>query len=164
MLKTMQSGGQLRNSATTEDGSSDSSQNENSGLTTLLLNLKGSKVSKGELREKIFEALYDNATEQPEVGKWYFFEYDPKYRDSIKKWDEYPLIKLMEINKNRMLGMNIHFLRPKARLGALNSQEAPISTLHYYIPKNADNLFFEVGEEDVAAMSQLPLEKFHRKR
>ena len=37
-----------------------------------------------------------------------------------------------------------------------------MSTLHYYIPKNADNLFFEVGEEDVAAMSQLPLEKFHR--
>ena len=63
--------GRLRNTATTEDGSSDSSQNENSELTTtLLLNLKGSKVSRGQLREKIFEALYDNATEQPEVGKF----------------------------------------------------------------------------------------------
>ena len=164
MLKTMQSGGQLRNSATTEDGSSDSSQNENSGLTTLLLNLKGSKVSKGELREKIFEALYDNATEQPEVGKWYFFEYDPKYIDSIKKWDEYPLIKLMEIKNDRLLGMNIHFLRPKARLGSLNKEEAPMETLRYYIPKNADNLFFEVNEDDMQAMSQLPLEQFHRNR
>ena len=160
----MQSGGQLRNSATTEDGSSDSSQNENSELTTLLLNLKGSKVSKGELREKIFEALYDNATEQPEVGKWYFFEYDPKYRDSIKKWDEYPLIKLMEIKNDRLLGMNIHFLRPKARLRSLNKEEAPMETLRYYIPKNADNLFFEIPEEDMQAMSQLPLEQFHTNR
>jgi len=164
MLKTMQSGGQLRNSATTEDGSSDSSQNENSELTTLLLNLKGSKVSRGQLREKIFEALYDNATEQPEVGKWYFFEYDPKYRDSIKKWDEYPLIKLMEIKNDRLLGMNIHFLRPKARLGSLNRDEAPMATLRYYIPKNADNLFFEIPEEDMQAMSQLPLEQFHFNR
>ena len=160
----MQSGGQLRNSATTEDGSSDSSQNENSELTTLLLNLKGSKVSKNELREQIFEALYDNATEQPEVGKWYFFEYDPKYRDSIKKWDEYPLIKLMEIKNDRLLGMNIHFLRPKARLGSLNKEEAPMETLRYYIPKNADNLFFEIPEEDMQAMSQLPLEQFHTNR
>ena len=90
MLKTMQSGGQLRNTATTEESTSESSQSESSGLTTLLQELKGSKISKPQLREKIFEALYDNATEQPEVGKWYFFEYDPKYKDIIKKWDELP--------------------------------------------------------------------------
>ena len=160
----MQSGGQLRNSAKTEDGDSDSSQNENSELTTLLQKLKGTKVSKAQLREQIFEALYDNATDKPEVGKWYFFEYDPKYKDIIKKWDEYPLIKLMEIKNDRMLGMNIHFLRPKARLGSLNKEEAPMETLRYYIPKNADNLFFEIPEDDMQAMSQLPLEQFHRNR
>ena len=160
----MQSGGQLRNTAMTEDSTSDSSQSESSALTTLLQDLKGSKVSKAQLREKIFEALNDNATGNPEVGKWYFFEYDPKYKDIIKKWDAYPLIKLMEIKSDRMLGMNIHFLRPKARLGALNKEEAPMETLRYYIPKNADNLFFEIPEEDMEAMSQLPLEQFHRNR
>lgn len=160
----MQSGGQLRNSATTENGNSKSSQKENSELTTLLLNLKGKKISRAELREEIFNALYDNATEQPEVGKWYFFEYDPKYKAILKKWDEYPLIKLMEIKNDRMLGMNIHFLGPKARLRSLNKEEASMSTLRYYIPKNADNLFFEVPEDDMQAMSQLPLEQFHRNR
>ena len=164
MLKTMQSGGQLRNTAMTEDSTSDSSQSESSALTTLLQDLKGSKVSKAQLREKIFEALNDNATGNPEVGKWYFFEYDPKYKDIIKKWDAYPLIKLMEIKSDRMLGMNIHFLRAKARLGSLNKEEAPMQTLRYYIPKNADNLFFEVPEEDMQAMSQLPLEQFHTNR
>ena len=164
MLKTMQSGGQLRNTATTEESTSESSQSESSELTTLLQELKGSKVSKAQLREKIFEALYDNATEQPQVGKWYFFEYDPKYKDIIKKWDEYPLIKLMEINKNRLLGANFHYIGTRARLNALNTEEAPMSTLHYYIPKNADNLFFEISEDDMQAMSQLPLEKFHRNR
>ena len=107
---------------------------------------------------------YDNATDKPEVGKWYFFEYDPKYRDSLKKWDEYPLIKLMEIKNDRLLGMNIHFLRAKARLGSLNREEAPMETLRYYIPKNADNIFFEIPEEDMQAMSQLPLEHFHTNR
>ena len=164
MLKTMQSGGQLRNTAATEDTTSESSQNESSALTTLLQELKGSKVSKAQLREKIFEALNDNATGNPEVGKWYFFEYDPKYKDIIKKWDAYPLIKLMEIKSDRMLGMNIHFLRPKARLSSLNREEAPMATLRYYIPKNADNIFFEIPEEDMEAMSQLPLEQFHRNR
>ena len=160
----MQSGGQLRNTAATEDTTSESSQSESSELTTLLQDLKGSKVSKAQLREKIFEALNDNATGNPEVGKWYFFEYDPKYKDIIKKWDAYPLIKLMEIKSDRMLGMNIHFLRPKARLGSLNRDEAPMETLRYYIPKNADNLFFEIPEEDMQAMSQLPLEQFHTNR
>ena len=159
----MQSGGQLRNSAKTEDGDLDSSQNENSALTTLLQELKGSKVSKAQLREKIFEALYDNTTEQPEVGKWYYFEYDPKFKDQLKKWDEFPLIKLMEIKNDRLLGANFHYITPRARLRALNSKEVPMSTLHYYIPKNADNLFFEIDEQDMQAMSQLPLEKFHRK-
>ena len=160
----MQSGGQLRNTAMTEDSTSDSSQSESSALTTLLQDLKGSKVSKAQLREKIFEALNDNATGNPEVGKWYFFEYDPKYKDIIKKWDAYPLIKLMEIKSDRMLGKKIHFLRPKARLGSLNRDEAPMETLRYYIPKNADNLFFEIPEEDMQAMSQLPLEQFHFNR
>ncbi len=160
----MQSGGQLRNTAKTEESNSESSQKENSELTTLLQELKGKKVSKTQLREQIFEALYDNATEKPEVGKWYFFEYDPKYKDILKKWDEYPLIKLMEIKNDRMLGMNLHFLRPKARLASLNKEEAPMETLRYYIPKNADNLFFEIPEDDMQAMSQLPLEHFHRNR
>ena len=70
----------------------------------------------------------------------------------------------MEIKSDRMLGMNIHFLRPKARLGSLNRDEAPMATLRYYIPKNADNLFFEIPKEDMEAMSQLPLEQFHTNR
>ena len=30
-------------------------------------------------------------------------------------------------------------------------------------PKNADSIFFEVGEQDIQLLSQLPLDKFHRK-
>ena len=109
--------GKLRNTASTEESSSESSQNENSELTTLLLELKGSKVSKGSVKRKDIQALYDNATDKPEVGKFYFFEYDPKYKDILKKWDEYPLIKLMEIKRDRLLGANIHYINTRARLG-----------------------------------------------
>ena len=34
----------------------------------------------------------------------------------------------------------------KACLSAINKDKYPNSTLHYYIPKNADSIFFEVGE------------------
>ena len=31
--------------------------------------------------------LYDGATDTPEEGKWYFFEYDPKWKDILKVWE-----------------------------------------------------------------------------
>ena len=31
----------------------------------------------------------------PKLGKWYYFEYDPKFKDQLGEWDEFPLIKLL---------------------------------------------------------------------
>ena len=36
--------------------------------------------------------LLDDATDAPEKNKFYTFEYDPKFRDTLQEWDEYPLI------------------------------------------------------------------------
>ena len=36
------------------------------------------------MRNEIFNALFDNATDQPVSGKWYIFEYDPKFKDQLK--------------------------------------------------------------------------------
>ena len=126
--------------------------------------LRGSKISKPKLREEVFNTLYDGATDTPEEGKWYFFEYDPKFRDQLKQWDQYPLIRLLEIKGTVILGANLHYLNVNARLGAINKDSVPTSTLHYYIPKRADNIFFEVPDNDVEILSQLPVEKFHRNR
>ena len=69
----------------------------------------------------------------------------------------------MEFKKGNVLGANLHHVNTKSRLTAINNNRFPESTLRYYIPKNADSIFFEVGEQDIQLLSQLPLDKFHRK-
>ena len=115
--------------------------------------IEGKKLSTTKIRQEIFLSLYDNATENPSVGKWYLFEYDPKFKDQLKVWDQYPLVQVMEFKKGNLLGANIHHLKVRSRLGAINNNRFPQSILRYYIPKKADGLFFEVDDMDVPKVS-----------
>ena len=147
------------------DASSSSSQSETSRFDGLIESLKGSKISNSKLREEVFNILLDDATESPESGKYYTFEYDPKFADKLKEWDEYPLVYVMEFKKNNLIGANIHYIRgTNSRLKALNNKRFPKRTLRQYIPKNADRIFFEIKEDEVQLLSTLPIEKFHRNR
>ena len=149
--------------AKTEDTSSESSPK--SRFDQLITELKGSKISNSKLREEVFNILLDDATETPSTGKYYTFEYDPKFADRLKEWDQYPLVYAMEYKKNNLIGANIHYIRgTNSRLKALNNKRFPKRTLRQYIPKNADRIFFEIGEDEVQLLSTLPIEKFHRNR
>ena len=149
--------------AKTEDTSSESSPK--SRFDQLITELKGNKISNSKLREEVFNILLDDATETPSTGKYYTFEYDPKFGDKLAEWDEYPIIYAMEFKKNNLIGANVHYIRTvNARLKALNNKRFPKRTLRQYIPKNADRIFFEIGEDEVQLLSTLPIEKFHRNR
>ena len=164
MPQTQQNGNQQSNTATTEDGSSSSLQNANSKLSEYFASIEGKKISMSTMRNEIFNALFDGATDNPSVGKYYIFEYDPKFKDQLKVWDQFPLIQVMEFKKGNVLGANLHHVNAKSRLSAINNNRFPESILRYYIPKNADSIFFEVDDLDVPKLSQFPLEKFHRNR
>ena len=149
--------------AKTEDTSSESSPK--SRFDQLITGLKGNKISKSQLREEIFNILLDDATDSPTTGKYYIFEYDPKFGDKLAEWDEYPIIYAMEFKKNNLIGANIHYIRTtNARLKALNNKRFPKRTLRQYIPRRADSIFFEIKESEVQLLSTLPLEKFHYNR
>ena len=149
--------------AKTEDTSSESSPK--SRFDQLITELKGNKISKARLRDEVFNILLDDATETPETGKYYTFEYDPKFADKLKEWDEYPIVYAMEYKKDNLIGANIHYIRgTNSRLKALNNKRFPKRTLRQYIPKNADRIFFEINEDEVQLLSTLPIEKFHRNR
>ena len=153
------------NGQQTMDASSSSSQSESSRFDGLIQNLKGSKISNSELREEVFNILLDDATESPETGKYYTFEYDPKFADKLKEWDEYPLVYVMEFKKDNLIGANIHYIRgTNSRLKALNNKRFPKKTLRQYIPRRADSIFFEIQESEVQLLSTLPLEKFNYNR
>ena len=149
--------------APTEDTSSESSPKTR--FDQIITELKGNRISNSQLREEIFNVLLDDATETPSTGKYYTFEYDPKFADRLKEWDQYPLVYAMEYKKNNLIGANIHYIRgTNSRLKALNNKRFPKRTLRQYIPKNADRIFFEIGEDEVQLLSTLPIEKFHRNR
>ena len=149
--------------APTEDTSSESSPK--SRFDQLITDLKGNKISNSQLRDEIFNILLDDATDSPSTGNYYTFEYDPKFADRLKEWDQYPLVYAMEYKKNNLIGANIHYIRgTNSRLKALNNKRFPKRTLRQYIPKNADRIFFEIGEDEVQLLSTLPIEKFHRNR
>ena len=149
--------------APTEDTSSESSPKTR--FDQIITELKGNKISNSQLREEIFNVLLDDATETPSTGKYYTFEYDPKFADRLKEWDQYPLVYAMEYKKNNLIGANIHYIRgTNSRLKALNNKRFPKRTLRQYIPKNADRIFFEIKEDEVQLLSTLPIEKFHRNR
>ena len=164
MPQTQQNGKQQSATATTENGSSSSLQNENSKLSEYFASIEGKKISMSTMRNDIFNALFDGATDNPTSGKYYIFEYDPKFKDQLKTWDQFPFVHVMEFKKGNMLAANLHHINAKARLTAINNNRFPESTLRYYIPKNADSIFFEVDDLDVPKLSQFPLEKFHRNR
>ena len=164
MPQTQQNGKQQSNTAKTENGSSNSSQNSNSKLNDYFASIEGKKLSMSTMRNEIFNTLFDNATDKPQVGKYYIFEYDPKFKDQLKVWDQFPLIQVMEFKKGNVLGANLHHASTKSRLSAINNNRFPESILRYYIPKNADRIFFEIGEDEVQLLSTLPIEKFHRNR
>ena len=147
------------------DASSSSSRSETSRFDGLIESLKGNKISNSKLREEVFNILLDDATESPETGKYYTFEYDPKFADKLKEWDEYPLVYVMEFKKDNLIGANIHYIRgTNSRLKALNNKRFPKRTYRQYIPKRADSLFFEISEDEVQLLSTLPLEKFNYNR
>ena len=149
--------------AGTEDTSSESSPK--SRFDQLITELKGNKISNSKLREEVFNILLDDATETPSTGKYYTFEYDPKFADNLKEWDQYPLVYAMEYKKNNLIGANIHYIRgTNSRLKALNNKRFPKRTLRQYIPKRADSIFFEIQESDVQLLSTLPIENFHYNR
>ena len=153
------------NGQQTMDASSSSSQSESSRFDGLIQNLKGSKISNSKLREEVFNILLDDATESPESGKYYTFEYDPKFADKLKEWDEYPLVYVMEFKKDNLIGANIHYIRgTNSRLKALNNKRFPKRTYRQYIPRRADSIFFEIQESEVQLLSTLPLEKFNYNR
>ena len=132
--------------AKTEDTSSESSPK--SRFDQLITELKGNKISNSKLREEVFNILLDDATETPSTGKYYTFEYDPKFADRLKEWDQYPLVYAIEYKKNNLIGANIHYIRgTNSRLKALNNKRFPKRTLRQYIPKNADSIFFEIKED-----------------
>lgn len=85
-------------------------------------------------------------------GSMYFFEYDPKHKDTLPYYDRFPLIFPINKVKGGILGMNMHYLPPKMRaqlMDALysvssdnNYDENTVLNISYKILQSASNFRF----------------------
>lgn len=117
-------------------------------------------------RSIAFNYLFDNAKDDIMVGKFYLFEYNPKTKAQLRHWDKYPMVLVTNIYEDGFMGANFHYTTPKQRMILAkkflnNKVTIPMKLLHRYIVKRADNLFFEIPEEELVEFAALPIEQFY---
>ena len=67
-------------------------------------------------RTVAFNYLFGNAKDSVMVGKFYLFEYDPKTKLQLARWDKYPLVLVTNIYEDGFMGANFHYTTQKQRM------------------------------------------------
>jgi hypothetical protein len=57
---------------------------------------------------------------KPIKGEMYVYYYLPKHRETLPYWDMFPLVLPLSYDKDGMLGMNFHYIRPQHRIMLLD--------------------------------------------
>ncbi len=55
------------------------------------------------------------------IGRMYMFYYDPKTKDDLPYWDQFPLIFPIQMYKDGFLGINLHYIQPLLRAKVMDS-------------------------------------------
>jgi len=129
---------------------------------------KENASNRNEQRKIAFNYLFNNAVEHSgiEIGKFYLFEYKPKYLKQLRHWDRYPYVLVLEKYTDGILGANLHYTTQKNRIllaqSYLNKNiKIKDYLLHRYIPEKADNIFFQVEDKDIVDFAALTIEQFY---
>lgn len=65
------------------------------------------------------------------IGKMYMFSYDPKHKETLPYYDNYPLIFPVEYYGDSFLGINLHYLPPVLRAKLMDALMATINNKKY---------------------------------
>lgn len=78
---------------------------------------KSKNLGKGmpNTQEKILKMESDRMSSGPEVGRMYFYRYDPKWKKELPYYDTFPLIFCVKNIRGGFYGINFHYLPPLAR-------------------------------------------------
>jgi len=69
----------------------------------------------------------DKLTDSTIIGKMYFYFYDPKTKEKLKYFDNFPLVIPVEEYSNGFLGLNLHYIHPKFRINLLDKLSETLS-------------------------------------
>ena len=65
------------------------------------------------------------------IGRMYFYFYDPKTKDSMPYYDQFPLVIPIEKYNDGFLGLNLHYIHPKHRMVLLDKLSDTMSNDTY---------------------------------
>jgi hypothetical protein len=75
---------------------------------------------------KRLTGLSDNS-----IGKMYMFSYDPKHKDILPYYDNYPLVFPVEYYGDSFLGINLHYLPPMLRAKLMDALYSTLNNKKY---------------------------------
>lgn len=70
-------------------------------------------------------------TNQIVPGRMFFYAYDPKTKDTLPFYDEYPLVLPIDMYPDGFLGLNLHYIPPRERLALLDTLYSTLSNKNY---------------------------------
>lgn len=115
--------------------------------------------------------------ERPGPGKLMTYAYDPKFKEKLKYYDEYPLIIMLDTNQTGWYGANLHYLPPQLRVTLLEEidyrkkplraiasalENNPITRvcLKRYLVKQVKSPPVTIPKDEWEIAIQLPFESF----
>ena len=84
------------------------------------------------------------------IGKMYFYFYDPKTKDSMPYYDQFPLVIPIERYNDGFLGLNLHYIHPKHRMVLLDKLSDTTSNDTY-----DDKTKFKINYRYLSAASRI---------
>ena len=109
-------------------------------------------------------------TRFPEVGELCYFSYTASFPEKYPFYDRRPLVYVMDIQEDKILGGNLHYLNPSYRGGVAQSLvnkvgvTLPKKTLHkYFISNMGDTFIIPPNPEEYLSVTQLVTENFSNK-
>ena len=82
-------------------------------------------TSSGLMRDK------DRLKNTSMIGRMYFYFYDPKTKDTMPYYDQFPLVIPIEKYNDGFLGLNLHYIHPKHRMVLLDKLSDTLSNDDY---------------------------------
>ena len=84
------------------------------------------------------------------IGHMYAYKYDPKTKDSLPFWDEYPLVIPIGYYPNGILGLNVHYLPPILRRKIID-----ILKEDFTIAEKDENKYLKISYSKLQAVSRI---------
>ena len=86
---------------------------------------------------------YPRAVITPRQGQMYLFKYDPIGKNTLKNYDRFPLVIVIEKYAKGFLGLNLHYLPTELRLLLLNKLSIFLNNSEYSISTRFFRLSYE---------------------